>query len=66
MHLAARIALVADLDAFLFGALVQHAERRIDDFTEFDLERGNILVSRDVGLQMGTTPATREWCFLEL
>ncbi len=26
----------------------------------------NILVSRDVGLQMGTTPATREWCFLEL
>ena len=26
----------------------------------------NILVSRDAGLQMGTTPATREWCFLEL
>ena len=26
----------------------------------------NILVSSDAGLQMGTTPATREWCFLDL
>ena len=26
----------------------------------------NILVSQETGLQMGTTPATREWCFLEL
>ena len=26
----------------------------------------NILVARDAGLQMGTTPVTKEWCFLEL
>jgi Xaa-Pro dipeptidase len=26
----------------------------------------NILVSNETGLQMGTVPATKEWCFLEL
>jgi Xaa-Pro aminopeptidase len=26
----------------------------------------NILVADHTGLQMGTTPATREWCLLEL
>ena len=26
----------------------------------------NVLVAPEAGLQMGTTPATREWCFLEL
>ncbi|MFQ5689976.1 MAG: M24 family metallopeptidase [Gemmatimonadota bacterium] len=26
----------------------------------------NILVAKDKGLQMGTVPATKEWCFLEL
>lgn len=26
----------------------------------------NILVAREKGLQMGTVPATKEWCFLEL
>lgn len=39
----------------------------------YDAENGfgfnhsnNILVSREKGLQMGTVPADREWCFLEL